>query len=154
MFITACMLGILTFAVWRWHPLLAGLVTGIFLLIDAAYFASNLTKIPDGGWFPLVVAATVFTLLTTWATGRRLMRERLHEDAIPWPLFVASTRRSVKRVSGTAVFLTSTPGDIPPSLLHNLKHNRVLHERVVLLNAAVEQVPHVRPDKRLEVEPL
>ena len=154
MFITACMLGILTFAVWRWHPLLAGLVTGTFLMIDAAYFASNLTKIPDGGWFPLVVAAIAFTLLTTWATGRRLVRERLHEGALPVELFIASTGRSVERVPGTAVFLTSTPNDIPPSLLHNLKHNRVLHQRVVLLNAAVEQVPHVRPDDRLEVEPL
>jgi KUP system potassium uptake protein len=143
MFITACMLGVLTFAVWKWPPVVAGIVTGAFLLIDGLYFASNVTKIPDGGWFPLLVAAIAFTLLTTWATGRRLVRERLHEGAIPVEMFIQSAGQSVQRVSGTAVFLASRTDDIPPSLLHNLKHNRVLHERVVVLTVAIEQVPHV-----------
>jgi KUP system potassium uptake protein len=143
MFITACMLGVLTFAVWKWPPVVAGIVTGAFLLIDGLYFASNMTKIPDGGWFPLLVAAIAFTLLTTWATGRRLVRERLHEGAIPVEMFIQSAGQSVQRVSGTAVFLASRTDDIPPSLLHNLKHNRVLHERVVVLTVAIEQVPHV-----------
>jgi KUP system potassium uptake protein len=147
MFITACMLGVLTFAVWKWPPVVAGLVTGGFMLIDGLYFASNVTKIPDGGWFPLLVAAIAFTLLTTWATGRRLVRERLHEGAIPVEMFIKSTGQSVPRVPGTAVFLTSTVDDIPPSLLHNLKHNRVLHERVVVLTVAIEQVPHVGGDR-------
>ncbi|WP_213982344.1 potassium transporter Kup [Sphingomonas sp. dw_22] len=143
MFITACMLGVLTFAVWKWPPVVAAIVTGSFLVIDGLYFASNVTKIPDGGWFPLLVAAIAFTLLTTWATGRRLVRERLHEGAIPVEMFIKSAGQSVQRVSGTAVFLASTVDDIPPSLLHNLKHNRVLHERVVVLTVAIEQVPHV-----------
>ncbi|MCW3849416.1 potassium transporter Kup [Sphingomonas sp. LB-2] len=145
MFITACMLGVLTIAVWKWPPVVAVLVTGTFLIIDALYFASNLTKVPDGGWFPLLVAAVVFTVLTTWQTGRRLVRERLHEGAMPIELFIQSAAHSLKRVPGTAVFLASRPDDIPPALLHNVKHNRVLHDRVVVLTVMTEQVPHL-PD--------
>ena len=154
MFITACMLGVLTFAVWKWHPLVAGLVTGAFLVIDGLYFASNATKIPDGGWFPLVVAAICFTLFTTWAAGRRLMRERLEEDAMPIELFLKSVGEKVKRVSGTAVFLASTTEGIPPALLHNLKHNHVLHGRVVILTVRTEGVPHVPADQRRTVEDM
>ncbi len=154
MFITACMLGMLTFAVWKWPPALAVLVTGTFLVIDSLYFASNLTKVPDGGWFPLLVAAAAFTVLTTWRTGRRLVRERLHEGAMPIELFIRSAGHSLERVSGTAVFLASRPDDIPPALLHNVKHNRVLHERVVVLTVATEQVPHVLPAARSEVKAL
>ena len=154
MFITACMLGVLTFAVWKWHPALAGSVTGGFLIIDGAYFASNATKIPDGGWFPLLVAAVAFTLLTTWATGRKLVRARLHEDALPIDIFIRSTSRSVPRVPGSAVFLASVATDIPPSLLHNLKHNRILHERVVILTVQIEGVPHMPPARRAAVAPL
>ena len=100
MFITACMIGVLTWTVWRWHPIVAMLVTGLFLIVDAAYFASNLTKIPDGGWFPLLVAAIAFTLLTTWAAGRRLMRERLAEGSMAIDLFVKTAVPKLKRVAG------------------------------------------------------
>jgi KUP system potassium uptake protein len=154
MFITACMLGVLTFAVWKWPPVIAALVTGAFLIVDGAYFASNITKIPDGGWFPLLVAAITFIVLTTWASGRRLVLERLQEDAMPVDLFIQSTCRRVKRVAGTAVFLTSTSDGIPPSLLHNLKHNHVLHERVVLLTVMTAPVPHYQPQNRAEVVEL
>ena len=154
MFITACMVGVLTFAVWKWHPLLAGLVTGAFLIVDGLYFASNATKIPDGGWFPLLVAAVAFTLLTTWATGRRLMRERLEEDAMPIELFLKSVSEKVQRVAGSSVFLASTTEGIPPALLHNLKHNHVLHERVAILTVATEGVPHVLAHNRRDVESL
>ncbi|MEQ1537370.1 MAG: potassium transporter Kup [Sphingorhabdus sp.] len=154
MFITACMLGILTFAVWKWHPLLAALVTGAFLVVDGLYFASNITKIPDGGWFPLLVAAVTFTLLTTWATGRRLMRARLLEDAMPIDLFLKSVGEKVKRVSGSSVFLASTTEGVPPALLHNLKHNHILHERVVILTVSTEGVPHVPSEGRRDVEEL
>ena len=154
MFITACMLGVLTFAVWKWHPALATLVTGAFLIVDGAYFASNVTKIPDGGWFPLLVAAITFTLLSTWATGRRILRERLAEDAMPFDLFIRSVVAKVKRVSGTSIFLASTADGIPPALLHNLKHNHILHERVVILTVVTEGVPHVPAEKRRELEEL
>lgn len=153
MFITACMLGVLTFTVWKWHPLLAGAVTLLFLIIDGLYFASNVTKIPDGGWFPLLVAGVVFTLFTTWATGRRLMHARLHEGALPTDIFLKSVAR-VRRVPGTAVFLSANTGGIPTGLLHNLKHNHILHERVVFLTMRTEGVPHVAQEKRREVEEL
>ena len=154
MFITACMLGVLTFAVWKWHPLVAGVVTSTFLVIDGAYFASNATKIPDGGWFPLLVAAITFTALTTWATGRRILRERLAEDAMPFDLFLGSVCERVRRVKGTAVFMASTVEGIPPALLHNLKHNHILHERVVVLTVVTAGVPHVPDHKRREVEDM
>lgn len=154
MFITACMLGVLTFAVWKWNPFVALLVTGAFLIVDGLYFASNVTKIPDGGWFPLLVAGVAFTFLTTWATGRRLMRERLNEDSMPFDLFFQSISDRVVRVSGSSVFLASTMDGIPPALLHNLKHNHVLHERVVILTVFTEGVPHVPAEKRREVEEL
>jgi KUP system potassium uptake protein len=154
MFITGCMLGVLTFAVWKWPPLLAGLVTGVFLLIDGLYFASNVTKVPDGGWFPLLVAAIAFTLLTTWAAGRQLVRERLAEGAMPVEIFIESAAQSVKRVPGTAVFLTSSTDAIPPALLHNLKHNKVIHERVVLLTVQTEPVPVAPQQDRTAVTDL
>ena len=154
MFITACMMGVMTFAVWKWHPVVAAMATGAFLVIDGLYFASNVTKIPDGGWFPLLVAAIVFVLLTTWAGGRRLMRNRLLEDAMPIDLFIRSTGEKVRRVTGTSVFLTSAAEGVPPSLLHNLKHNHILHERVVLLTVETEPVPHITPETRIGVTDL
>jgi KUP system potassium uptake protein len=154
MVITACMLGILTFAVWKWHPLLAGLVTLAFLAIDSLYFASNVTKIPDGGWFPLVVAVVVFTMLTTWATGRRLMRDRLEEDSLPFDVFLHSIGDKVQRIAGTSVFLSSSSEGVPPALLHNLKHNHILHERVVILTVLNENVPHVPGARRCDVEAM
>ena len=152
MFITACMLGILTFAVWKWPPVLASLVTGVFLLVDGAYFASNITKIPDGGWFPLMIATIVFIVLTTWAKGRSILLERLAEDSMPFDLFLNSVCEKVRRVPGTSVFLASTAEGIPPALLHNLKHNHILHERVVILTVVTEGVPHVPSDMRRMVE--
>lgn len=149
MVLTACMLGILTFKVWRWNPLLAGAVTGLFLLIDGAYFASNVTKIPDGGWFPLLVAAVAFILLTTWSTGRKIMRRYLHLGAMDLDLFIKSTATSVKRVPGTAIFLSSSVEGVPPSLLHNVKHNKVLHERVIILTVVTDDVPHLAPEDRV-----
>jgi len=151
MFITACMIGVLTWTVWRWHPIVAMLVTGLFLIVDAAYFASNLTKIPDGGWFPLLVAAIAFTLLTTWAAGRRLMRERLAEGSMAIDLFVKTAVPKLKRVAGTAVFLSAAPDGIPSALLHNVKHNKVLHQRVIILTIVTEQVPHIPGAERIRV---
>jgi len=154
MFITAILLGILTWTVWRWNPLVSIGVTGAFLIVDGAYFASNLTKIPDGGWFPLLVAGIAFLMLTTWGTGRRLMRERLAEGAMPLELFVQSAAKSIKRVQGTSVFLSATAEGVPSALLHNVKHNKVLHERVVILTMVTEQIPHVAESSRVAVVPI
>jgi len=153
MFITTCMLAVVLFRVWKWNPILAGLVIGTFFIVDTAYFASNLTKIADGGWFPLLVAAIVFIVLTTWATGRKLMRERLAEGALPLSVFIKSTAGSLHRVRGTSVFMASSAETIPSALLHNIKHNQVLHERVVILTVLIEEVPHYPPEKRAEVAP-
>jgi KUP system potassium uptake protein len=151
MLITTIMLGFLVFRVWRWNRWLAGGTIGLFLLVDLTYFASNITKIPDGGWFPLVVAGVLFTVLTTWSTGRRLLRERLEESAIPLPVFVRSAA-SVHRVRNTAVFLSASADTIPSALLHNLKHNQVLHERVLIVTVQVEEVPYVDAARRLETK--
>ena len=150
MLITTVMLGFLVFQIWRWNRLIATLTIGTFLGVDGAYFASNITKIPDGGWFPLLVALVSFTVLTTWAKGRRLMRERLEQSALPLPVFVKSAGASVHRVRGTSVFLSTSADTVPAALLHNLKHNQVLHERVIILNAKVEEVPHVAGERRVE----
>ena len=154
MIITAVMLGVLTLAVWKWPPVVAVPLALLFVVIDGAYFASNVMKIPDGGWFPLLVAGVVFTLLTTWAKGRRLMNERLSEAAMPTAIFVRSAAQAVPRVPGTAVFLTSVSDGTPPALLHNLKHNKVLHERVVVLTVRIEPVPHVAGGCRSAVTDL
>ena len=154
MFITSCMLGVLVTNIWRWNRVLAALVVGSFLIVDGAYFASNLTKIPDGGWFPVGVGLIAFTGLTTWATGRRILRERLVESSMPLDVFIASATRSVKRVAGTAVFLSASTEGAPPALLHNLKHNKVLHERIIILTVKVIGQPMVGEDSRVLAEEL
>ena len=151
MIITTAMLAVLIFQVWNWNRLLAVLTIGLFAIVDGMFFASNITKIADGGWFPLVVALAIFTVLTTWATGRRLMRARFEKDAIPLEIFIKSTATSVHRVKGTAVFLSSSAAVVPSALMHNLKHNQVLHERVLILTVEVADVPHVPASGRLEV---
>jgi len=154
MLIDNVLLTVVIFKLWKWRPLYAVPFLSIFYLIDGAYFAANLTKIPDGGWFPLLIGFIAFTILTTWAKGRKLMMDRLRESAMPIPVFIASASNSAVRVPGTAVFMTSTPDGVPHALLHNLKHNKVLHERVVLLTVKIADVPMVDPDKRYEIEDL
>jgi KUP system potassium uptake protein len=151
MLITTMMLAVLVFLVWRWNKLLAGATIGVFLLLDGTFFASNITKIPDGGWFPLLVAAMSFTVLTTWAKGRQILRERLAESALPLSVFIKSAAKSVHRVKGTSVFLSTSADTVPAAMLHNLKHNQVLHGRVLILNVKVEEIPHVPPEKRVEI---
>lgn len=151
MLITTLMLAFLLFKVWRWNKWLAAMTIGLFLLVDGTYFASNITKIPDGGWFPLVVAAILFTVLTTWSKGRRLMRERLDEGAIPLPVFIESAAMSAHRVRNTAVFMSASPDGVPSALLHNLKHNQVLHERVLILTVQVADEPYVEAGQRVDV---
>jgi KUP system potassium uptake protein len=154
MFITTCMMGILIVYVWKWNRWLAGLVIGTFLIIDGAYFTANLTKIPDGGWFPLLVGLVAFTLLTTWARGRQLMNQRLTESAMPMEVFIKSASRTATRVPGTAVFMTSTATGVPHALLHNLKHNKVLHERVLILTVIIDEIPFIDLEDRIEVVDL
>ena len=151
MFITTCMMGVLVITVWKWNRWAAGVMIGGFLIIDTAYFASNLTKIVDGGWFPLAIGALAFTLLTTWAKGRRLMMERLRESSMPMEVFIKSAAGAATRVPGTAVFMTSSPQGVPHALLHNLKHNKVLHERIMILTVVVDEIPYVSDEDRIGV---
>jgi KUP system potassium uptake protein len=147
MFIDTCLLAVVLVSLWKWPKWLAGAVLALFFLVDAAYFGANLTKVPDGGWFPLLVGIIAFTLLTTWARGRALMRERMREAAMPIKIFVSSAALSATRVPGTAVFMTATAEGVPHALLHNLKHNKVLHERIVLLTVKIADVPYIEGER-------
>lgn len=154
MFITTCMLGVLMFRVWKFNRFVAGGLFAAFLVIDGAYLASNMLKVTDGGWFPLLIGIVIFTLLTTWSKGRKLMMDRLRESAMPIKVFIQSAANSATRVPGTAVFMTSTPEGVPHALLHNLKHNKVLHERVILLTVKVIDEPYVAEPNRVRLEHL
>jgi KUP system potassium uptake protein len=154
MLIDTCLLAVVLFVLWKWNRILAGILVAVFFLVDFAYFAANLTKVPDGGWFPLLIGLIAFTLLTTWAKGRQLMLDRLRESAMPVQVFVKSAVNSASRVPGTAVFMTSTPDGVPHALLHNLKHNKVLHDRVLLLTVKIEDVPYVGDSRRSSFEDL
>jgi KUP system potassium uptake protein len=137
---------------WHWSAAKAGLVAGFFLVIDLAFWGANLLKIPHGGWVPLVIGAAVFTLLTTWKKGRLVLGDRMQERTLPRELFLESLmRHPPHRVPGTAVFMSSSSTGTPPALLHNLKHNRVLHERVVFLTIRTEEVPQVPAEERVRV---
>jgi KUP system potassium uptake protein len=122
-----------------------------FLIIDLAFFGANVIKIADGGWFPIVVGIIVFTLMTTWFTGRRVLTSRLATDAIDADTFVAElAAQRILRVRGTAVFMSRHRDGIPTTLLHNIKHNKVVHERVVLLSVVTEETPHLSGEERIE----
>ncbi|MEI9852510.1 MAG: potassium transporter Kup [Sphingomonas sp.] len=154
MLIDNCLLAVVLFTLWKWKKRYALPLLAVFFTVDLAYFAANMTKVPDGGWFPLLVGLIVFTLLTTWAKGRQLMMQRLRESAMPIKIFIDSAANSASRVQGTAVFMTSTPDGVPHALLHNLKHNKVLHERVILLTVKISDSPFVPEEKRIRLEDL
>jgi KUP system potassium uptake protein len=154
MLIDTCLLAVVLFSLWKWNRALAAGMLAIFFMVDLAYFGANLTKVPDGGWFPLLVGCIAFTLLTTWAKGRKLMIERMREAAMPIKIFISSAANSATRVPGTAVFMTSTPDGVPHALLHNLKHNKVLHERVILLTVKIADEPFVEQETRCMLDDL
>ena len=150
---------LLTFFVvrYRWnYPLWVCIAaSSFFLLVDLAFFASNSVKIAQGGWFPLVLAGVLYTIMATWKQGRRMLNDKLHTDAIALPAFLESVFLSPPvRVDGTAVFLTAEPGTVPNALLHNLKHNKVLHANNLFVTVRNHEVPWIPTDKRIEVQPL
>ena len=151
MLITTLMQYVVVFRIWRAPLWQAGVGFAIFVTIDCVFLALGLAKLFEGAWFPILVGLVIFTVLTTWAKGRALMRQRLAEAALPLPVFIKSTAASVHRVRGTSVFLSTSADVVPAALLHNLKHNQVLHSRVLILNVKVEDVPHVPPEKRVEI---
>ena len=154
MFIDTLLIAVVLFTLWKWNRLLAGGLVALFLVVDIAYFGANLLKVPVGGWFPLLVGAIAFTMLTTWARGRKLMILRLEEESLPIGVFIKSASGSTTRVPGTAVFMTSSAVGVPHALLHNIKHNKVLHERILLLTVRIEDVPYVTGGKRMTTEDL
>jgi len=140
---------------WNWPAWVAAAIAAPLLAIDLTFLLSNALKIPDGGWFPILIGAIVFTLLTTWKRGRIVLMDRLAEDAMPLDLFIQSIEASPPtRVPGTAIFLTGTQDRVPHALLHNLKHNKVLHERIVFLTVVTRDIPFVADEDRYEVKPL
>lgn len=154
MLIDTCLIAVVLFSLWKWKPWFAIPLLAVFFVVDLAYFAANMTKVPDGGWFPLLIGIIGFTLLTTWAKGRKLMIARMREAAMPISVFVQSAANSATRVPGTAVFMTSTADGVPHALLHNLKHNKVLHERVILLTVKIEDEPFVEQEVRCGLKDL
>jgi KUP system potassium uptake protein len=140
---------------WRWSAPRAWALTSLFLVVDGAFFAANLVKIREGGWFPLVVAVGIYTLMTTWNRGRTRLAAIVRESTLPMDLFLADVgRRKPPRVPGTAVFLTSNSSGAPPVLLHHLKHNKVLHEKVMLMSVVTEEIPQVEAEDRVACREL
>ena len=150
MLIDAVLISVVLLQLWKWNRYVAIGLLVLFFTVDGLYLGANLLKVPAGGWFPLLIGAIAFTLLTTWAKGRQLLIARMDEASLPMEIFIKSAATSAARVPGTAVFMTSSSSGVPHALLHNLKHNKVLHERVILLTVRIEDVPYVADDKRSE----
>ena len=150
---------VLTFYVirysWKYPLWLCIAATGFFFVVDFAFWASNLLKLFDGGWFPLLIGGAIFTLMLTWKEGRQLLNEKLRSDAIDLPSFLDAVFVSPPaRVDGTAVFLTAEMGTVPNALLHNLKHNKVLHANNLFVTVRNHETPWIGLDKRLEIDAL
>ena len=155
MLITVFLLYVVMTERWRWPVAAAGSVTALFLLVDVTFFGANAVKILQGGWVTLAIAALLFTLMTTWRTGRRLLAERLTARAVPLEDFIAMVaEHSPARVPGTAVFMTAQPRGTPPALAHNLRYNKILHEHVIVLTVTTAETPHVQREERVTVQPL
>ncbi len=141
------------FRIWRLNPLFAVPLYAVLLVFDLGLFAASATKFVDGGWLPVSIAVVLVLLFTTWQRGRQLLTARLAEDAMPVDLLLKSTAK-VQRIPATAVYLTSNRTGVPPALLHNMKANHVLHERILLVTVETELTPRVEPDARLTEEDL
>jgi KUP system potassium uptake protein len=155
MVITVLLLYVIVTERWRWKKPVAVAVMTLFLVIDLAFFGANALKLFQGGWVTLAVALALFMLMTTWKTGRSLVAERLTARAIPLDEFMRDVEVTRPlRVSGTAVFMTAQPTGTPPALVHNVRHNKVLHDEVIVLTVLTAQVPHVAEKERVSVQPL
>jgi KUP system potassium uptake protein len=152
---TTCLMYVVARTWWGWSRWRTISLVGPFLIIDGAFFGANLLKFRDGGWVPITVAAIVFILMTTWNRGRDIVQDLLRKGMLPIDMLLADlANRKTVRVPGLAVFMTREPEGAPVVLLHHLKHNKVLHEQVVLLSILSEEVPEIREDERIEIKKL
>jgi KUP system potassium uptake protein len=155
MLITTSLLAVVMLNEWKMPKVIVAALISMFFVVDFSFWTANLIKVKDGGWYPMVLGAICFVMLTTWYTGRRLLRERLADGAIHIKDFVESLlAHPPHRVGGTSVFLTPHIDFVPIALLHNLKHNRILHERVIFLKLSIWDVPYVDQDERMSVTNL
>ncbi len=155
MVITTLLAGIVFHGVWGWSLRRTLSAVSFFIVIDLAFFSANVLKIPDGGWVPLLIGSIIFTLMTTWKSGRTLLLKRMKSEAMELAPFIeAMSAHPPTRVAGNAVFLTPNPQGVPHALLHNLKHNKVLHEKVILLTVKIEDYPHKPKEERVVLEAL
>jgi len=155
MLMTTVLAAVVMHDVWKWKMLNVASIITVFTIIDLGFFASNLSKVIEGGWFPLVIGGFSFLLLMTWYQGRQLLRERAINNGIRLTEFIPSLiSHPPHRIGGTSVFLNAHIDFVPPALLHNLKHNHVLHEQVIFLKLSIWDVPKVNPDQRLAVKEL
>ena len=155
MVITTILFYVVARRLWGWSALAVAPLALFFLIIDVAFFGANIIKVADGGWFPLLLAWAVFTVLTTWKTGRRILNERIQSESRPLEEFLAEIEKHPpRRVPGTAIFMNGNASRTPPALLHNLEHNKVLHKRVLFLTVKTKLVPFVPVEERVETESL
>jgi KUP system potassium uptake protein len=155
MMIDTILVSFVVFLAWRWNPWLAAPLLGALLLIDLAFFSANAIKLLQGGWFPIVIALASFTTLTTWRRGRRLLFQEMGNLTMPLDQFIQSIEKTpLKQVSNTAIYLTSRPEGAPSALLHNIKHNEVLHARNVLITVLTAEIPSVAEADRIEITDL
>jgi len=155
MTITTLLFAIVMWRLWGWSRWKVGLITALFLTVDLAFVAANMLKVPNGGWLPLLVAASVYLLMSTWKKGRVRLTSIVRENTLPIELFLQDIRRRQPyRVPGAAVFMTSDSEGAPPVLLHHLKHNKVLHEKVMLMSVHTEEIPQVADRERVRCSEL
>ncbi len=155
MLIDSLLLFVVMTRIWRWNKYLTLLLTGILVGNDVMFLSACLTKVLDGGWFPLVMGVVLFTIMSTWWRGRQIVRKNSNEGAMPLKLFVDSIAMSPPhKVAGTGVFMTASANGVPNAMLHNLKHNKVLHERVIILSVVIEDIPFVPKEDYVWIEDM
>ena len=155
MLIDTLLLFVVMTSIWKWSRLVAAILTAIIVGNDLMFLSACLLKVLDGGWFPLLVGAAMFTVMSTWRKGREIVRQRISEGAMPLDMFVASMALSdTPKVPGTGIFMTTNTKGVPSALLHNLKHNKVLHGRVIILSIVIEDIPRVPKEDYVWIENL
>ncbi|WP_114811503.1 potassium transporter Kup [Paraburkholderia kururiensis] len=155
MVITTVLACVVMVNVWNWNKVLVAVIIAVFMTVDLGFFGANLLKVEEGGWLPLGVGALLFFLLMTWYKGRLIVKERTAADGIPlMPFLQGLLAHPPHRVSGTAIYLTGSASLVPVSLLHNLKHNKVLHERTIFLTFVTRDIPYVKDEERMTVKDI